>query len=155
MNLNCSPSILFSNGPIYRPFVEAYYLFKTHDFDKNQWPDYYQFTKSIKCDGFQALTNNKSYIQHRDLMKSILDYKWMPFESMYCERANRNESGPQYDKQCWKEIYINRTFHCPQAPFECVSMDVVHDGIDDCLSGSLRILLLDARKGRDFFGNMS
>jgi hypothetical protein len=135
MNLYCNSTILFPNGPIYRPFVEAYYFLNTYDSNKNPLPDYYQFTKSIKCDGFQALTSNKSNIQHSDLMKSVRDSKWMPFESMYCESANRNESGPQYDKQCWKDIYTNRTFHCPRAPFECISMDVVRDGYFDCLLG--------------------
>jgi hypothetical protein len=135
MNVSCDSTILFPDGRIYGPFVEAYYLLNTYDFNKDQWPNYYQFTKSIKCNGFQALTNNRSTIQHSDLMKSIRDYIWMPFETIYCKLADRNENGSQYDKQCWKDIYKNRTFQCPQTPFECITMDIVQDGYYDCLFG--------------------
>ena len=135
MNLYCHKKILFPDGQIFAPFVKSYYLLETHDFRNNKWPDYYEFTKSIKCDGFQALPNNESYIQHKDLMLSMKEYLWMPFHSIYCERSARNESGPQYDKHCWNNTYPNRAFHCPRKPFECISIYDVGDAFNDCLSG--------------------
>jgi hypothetical protein len=135
MNSTCPQHILSPVGRIFAPFVEAYYVLQTHDFEKNQWPDYYKFTKGIKCDGFQALPNNESYIRHNDLMMSIRDYNWIPFHSIYCHSSSRNKSGPQYNKQCWNESYTNRAFHCSQEPYECISMNDVHDGYYGCLLG--------------------
>ncbi len=135
MKSTCPSQIPFPVGRIFAPFVQSYYLLDTHDFEKNRWPDYYNFTKGIKCDGFQALPNNKSYIRHKDLMMSIREYPWMPFHSIYCQRSLRNESGPQYNKQCWNESYTHQAIHCPQEPHECISMYSVHDGYNDCLLG--------------------
>jgi hypothetical protein len=137
MNSSCPQEILFPAGRIFAPFVEAYYFLKSHHFEKNVWPDYYKFTKGIKCNGFQALPNSGSYIEHKNLTKFIREqeYVWLPFHSIYCQRSSRNESGPQYNKQCWSESYKNRAFRCPQEPFECISMHDVQDGNYDCISG--------------------
>jgi hypothetical protein len=135
--MSCDKQILFPPGRIFTPFVKAYYFGDTHNFEQNYWPDYYQFTESIKCDGFQAVPNNRSHIQHTNLIALMREegHLWMPFHSIYCDQSTRNESGPQYDKQCWNEIYPNRAFHCPRPPFECISIYTVTDAFYDCLLG--------------------
>lgn len=134
MKLNCPQEILFPAGRIYAPFVENYYVSETLNFEKSRLPNYYSFTHSIKCDGFQARPNNISNIAHTDVMKLLRD-TWMPWNLIYCQRSDRNESGFRYDKQCWNASYPNRAYHCPRAPYECISMDVVKDGWYDCLEG--------------------
>ncbi len=135
MKLNCPQWILFPVGRIFAPFVESYYQLEKHDFENNRWPDYYNFTKGIKCAGFQALPNNESYISHKNLMLSVQEYEWMPFHSIYCQCSSQNITGPQYNKQCWNESFANRAIRCPREPYECISMHNVHDGYTDCILG--------------------
>ena len=138
---NNDSSFQYPDGPILTPFVVTIYQTDKHDFDRNHWPDIFQFTRSIKCNtGVSALPSTYTWIDYQTLMLTFAkQIYWHPFETSFCvlHHAQHNKSdGELTYGNCWNDSYPNQARHCPtMAPFSCISKYHVKDGVEDCPFG--------------------
>ncbi|CAF3820942.1 unnamed protein product [Adineta steineri] len=143
---NCTNTILHynctsDNGFIEYPLggvlalnVRTFYMLE--NLYGNEQPTNISFTGSVKCIGFQVSLKEVKSMDY-DAKKFAGTSDWRSFELLLCETSNRswsirNSSGPQYDINCWNNIY--KSYKCPIS-HRCISMYRIGDGIIDCEVG--------------------
>ncbi|CAF4508721.1 unnamed protein product, partial [Didymodactylos carnosus] len=114
--------------PILKPYLNTY--IHAGKFDSSYALDI-TISHSIKCVGYQGmvLPRNSIIIARPELVKSNI----YDIDSAFCNHRNieRNDTGPQYDKTCWTELSVNRSYRCRNS-HRCISMYRLRDGVVDC-----------------------
>jgi len=131
----------YPSGRIFTPFVESYYKSDVHDFDRNQWPDVFIFTHSIKCNNEMRatpdITNQKDWLYNEaEVLTSVRVHNAHPLEVLLCERHESINVNQTNYGNCWNASFPNQAKHCPNSiSYNCISKYHVKDGIRDCARG--------------------
>jgi len=138
-NLEETSKYFYPNGYVLAPFIKSAYDLKLHDFNKLTQPDYYMFTRSIKCNSeMRAIPDDTYFKAYEEIIFFTTAFAWLPFEYLLCDMYQSKNPNRQIRVDCWNDTYPNQALYCVrEKSFDCISKYQIDDGVDDCLSGKL------------------
>ncbi|CAF1101303.1 unnamed protein product [Adineta ricciae] len=130
--------LAYPSGRLFTLFAETYYESYVHDFDRNQWPDVFIFTRSIRCnDEMRAIpniTSQKDWMYSEfTILQAVKTYSSHPLEFFLCEKYQSMNPHLTSFGNCWNDSYPDQARYCyASLPYKCISKYHINDGFPDC-----------------------
>ena len=123
------------SGALLSPYIYMIYTLDHHW--ENKKPDEISYKGQVKCIGYQMIATGEASESAYETFKF---YNYNTVQRRIClwndgNGGNRNNSGPQYDINCWNtsQTFNHRPYQVTLlCEAKCLSKYRLRDGIDDC-----------------------